>query len=317
LEFNRLRSFAAVAEAGHLTRAAEKLHISQPALSAQIKALEDELDLPLFERTPVGMALTPAGRRLLAHAEKVLSAAQVLQAEARALKGEVAGKATVGSLSDPEFIRLGDFMSAALDRYPLLEIEFKHEITGIALAEVREGTLDGSFYYGDLHGSSVAGVALREIGYRVAAPAQWRDRLARADWPDIAAEAWIMPPEVSTHRQLAGTLFGAHGVEPVRLIGADHEAVVSSLVASGLGMALIRDEVAQRMEAAGEICLWRDARVATTLWFIYLQSREQDPVVRALLDVITGLWQPGSGMLAGSSDATRAVRELAKAGAPG
>ncbi len=317
MEFNRLRSFAAVAEAGHLTRAAEKLHISQPALSAQIKALEDELDLPLFERTPVGMALTPAGRRLLAHAEKVLSAAQVLQAEARALKGEVAGKATVGSLSDPEFIRLGEFMSSALDRYPLLEIEFKHEITGVALAEVREGTLDGSFYYGDLHGSSVAGVALREIGYRVAAPAQWRDRLARADWPDIAAEAWIMPPEVSTHRQLAGTLFGAHGVEPVRLIGADHEAVVSSLVASGLGMALIRDEVAQRMEAAGEICLWRDARVATTLWFIYLQSREQDPVVRALLDVITDLWQSGAGGLAGNSDATPAVRELAKAGAPG
>ena len=53
MEFNRLKSFAAVAEAGHLTRAAEKLHISQPALSAQIKALEDELDLPLFERTPV------------------------------------------------------------------------------------------------------------------------------------------------------------------------------------------------------------------------------------------------------------------------
>ena len=63
MEFNRLKSFAAVAEAGHLTRAAEKLHISQPALSAQIKALEDELDLPLFERTPAGMILTAAGRR--------------------------------------------------------------------------------------------------------------------------------------------------------------------------------------------------------------------------------------------------------------
>ena len=112
MEFNRLRSFAAVAEAGHLTRAAEKLHLSQPALSAQIKALEDELDLPLFERTPAGMSLTPAGRRLLSKAEEVLAAAQVLQAEARALKGEVGGKATLGSLSDPEFIRLGEFMTA-------------------------------------------------------------------------------------------------------------------------------------------------------------------------------------------------------------
>src|SRR5215831_12904146 len=89
MELNRLRSFAAVAEAGHLTRAAEKLHISQPALSAQIKALEDELDLSLFERTPAGMTLTEAGKRLLGEAEKVLAAAQALRAEARSLKGEI------------------------------------------------------------------------------------------------------------------------------------------------------------------------------------------------------------------------------------
>jgi len=295
MEINRLRSFAAVADAGHLTRAAEKLHISQPALSAQIKSLEDEFDLPLFERTSAGMVLTPAGRRLLAQAEKVLSATEVLKAEARALKGEASGRATVGSLSDPEFIRLGDFMTRAVERYPLLEIEFKHEITGVALAEVRSGTLDGSFYYGDLHGSNVAGIALREIGYRVAAPAEWRDRMRDAQWADIAAEPWIMPPEVSTHRQLAASLFRTHAVQPTRLIGADHEAVVSSLVTSGLGMALIRDEVALRMEAAGEICLWRDARVATTLWFIYLEERANDPVVRALLDLIGDLWAPDSG----------------------
>ena len=61
MELNRLRSFVVVAETGHLTRAAEKLHISQPALSAQIRALEDELDLTLFERTSTGMTLTAAG----------------------------------------------------------------------------------------------------------------------------------------------------------------------------------------------------------------------------------------------------------------
>jgi DNA-binding transcriptional LysR family regulator len=307
MEFNRLKSFAAVAEAGHLTRAAEKLHISQPALSAQIKALEDELDLPLFERTPAGMTLTPAGRKLLAEAEKVLAAAQVLQAEARSLKGEVGGKITLGSLSDPEFIRLGDFMTAAVERYPLLEIEFKHEITGLALEHVREGKLDGSFYYGDLNGSQVAGKSLREIGYRVAAPAAWRERIEGAGWDEIAAEPWILPPEVSTHHKLAQTLFQAHGTEPAKLIGADHEAVVSSLVASGLGIALIREDVAERMAAASEICLWGDARVATTLWFIYLQSREHDPVVGALLAVLEDLWTPQSGGTAEPGGVTAAA----------
>ncbi|MEP6943801.1 MAG: LysR family transcriptional regulator [Betaproteobacteria bacterium] len=317
MEFNRLRSFAAVAEAGHLTRAAEKLHISQPALSAQIKSLEDELDVLLFDRTPGGMVLTPAGRQLLAHAQKVLSAAQVLQAEARALKGEVSGKATVGSLSDPEFIRLGDFMTSAMERYPLLEIEFKHEITGVALGEVRSGALDGSFYYGDLHGTGVSAIALREIGYRLAAPAEWGARIQDAPWEEVIAEPWIMPPEVSSHRQLAASMFRAHGAAPTRLIVADHEAVVSSLVASGLGVALIREEVAQRMAAAGEIYLWRDVRVATTMWFIYLQARENDPVVKALLEVIGDLWHPGQGSTAGEGAGVRAPLQLSSAVARG
>ena len=82
------------------------------------------------------------------------------------------------------------------------------------------------------------------------------------------------------------------------MIGADHESVVSSLVASGLGVALIREDVALRMEEAGEVCIWRDARVATTLWFIYQQSREQDPVVRALLDVLDDIWAPQGSKIA-------------------
>src|SRR5260370_20757109 len=75
MELYQLRSFTAVAELGHLTRAAEKLHVSQPAMSAQIKALEDELGVALFERVPTGMILTAAGRPLLPQAAKVLAAA--------------------------------------------------------------------------------------------------------------------------------------------------------------------------------------------------------------------------------------------------
>ena len=85
MELYQLRSFAAVAELGHLTRAAERLHISQPAVSAQIKALEDELGVTLFERVSSGMVLTSAGRKLLPAAEKVLDAAQALRSRARTI----------------------------------------------------------------------------------------------------------------------------------------------------------------------------------------------------------------------------------------
>ena len=111
MELYQLRGFVAVAESGHLTRAAERLHLSQPALSAQIKALEDELGVQLFERGPAGMSLTAAGKRLLPEATQLLADAASLHGKARAMEGTVAGRVRVGTLSYPEFIRLSDFLT--------------------------------------------------------------------------------------------------------------------------------------------------------------------------------------------------------------
>jgi DNA-binding transcriptional LysR family regulator len=291
MELYQLRSFAVVAEVRHLTRAAEKLHISQPALSAQIKALEDELEVTLFERTSSGMALTAAGQRLLAEAEKVLFAAQALRNEARALKGRVDGQASVGTLSDPGFIRLGEFLSATVDRYPLLRLELHHEISGAAFEKVRDGQLDAAFYYGALSHPTVAGLELRAMTYVVAGPAAWRDRVAEAGSAEIAALPWILTPSISSHNRLVRDLFREHGVEPSKVVEADQESVISSLVVSGVGLSLMREDVALEKEAAGEVCLWPKGRATTTLWFIYPQERADDPVIRALRDVIRETWE--------------------------
>src|SRR5215831_1321094 len=82
MELRHLRYFVAVAHGGHVTRAAEKLHMQQPPLSQQIRALEREVDAQLFVRHPRGVALTDAGRSFLADAEAVL--AEVEHAKIRA-----------------------------------------------------------------------------------------------------------------------------------------------------------------------------------------------------------------------------------------
>jgi DNA-binding transcriptional LysR family regulator len=290
VELYQLRSFTVVAEVGNLTRAADRLHISQPALSAQIKALEDELGVALFERSSSGMVLTAGGHRLLPEAEKVLTAAQALQAQARALKGELAGRARIGTVSDPEFIRVGELLSVATERYPLLQIELHQAVSGEAYEQVKSGELDASFYFGTLAHPAVAGLQLGETAYRVVAPALWCDRLARADWAELAAMPWIMTPSISTHNQLVTELFRGRAAAPTQVVVADQEAVIATLVVSGVGVALMREDLAREKEAAGEVCLWRAAGVATPLWFIYPAERASDPVIAALLDVLREIW---------------------------
>ena len=72
VSLTQIEYFVAVAEAGQLTRAAARLHVSQPPLTRQIKSLEDELGTPLFRRTRLGMELLPAGDTFLTHARRVL-----------------------------------------------------------------------------------------------------------------------------------------------------------------------------------------------------------------------------------------------------
>jgi DNA-binding transcriptional LysR family regulator len=290
MELYQVRSFVAVAEQGNLTRAADKLNVSQPAVSAQIKALEEELGVTLFERRPSGMELTAAGKRLLGAAQQLLASAQALRNEARAINGTVAGVVRMGTLSDPKVIRVGELINAAVERYPLLEIQFHHEVTGGAFEKVRDGELDASFYYGDLSHPSVAEVALRDLVYRIVAPAAWRAQLERADWPRIAGHPWVLTPPISTHHGLASALFREHGIEPAKVVEADDEFVVGSLVVAGVGIGLMREDLALEKAAAGEVILVGDVRLTTPLKFIYLRERAQDRVIQALVDTIEKVW---------------------------
>src|SRR5215831_11754438 len=132
MELYQLRTFSAVAEERHLTRAAERLHLSQPAVSGQIKALENEFEVRLFDRLATGMELTAAGRELLNHASKVLLAAESLRHAARNLAGEISGTLRIGTVSDPSTIRIGELLSCAVRRFPGLELELHHEMSGAA-----------------------------------------------------------------------------------------------------------------------------------------------------------------------------------------
>ena len=123
MEFYHLKTFVTVAEERHLTRAAERLFVSQPAISAHIKALEEELGLALFERTSKGMLPTAAGEALLARARRALAAVGEVGLHAQELRGEVIGAVRIGLNTDAGFLRLVELQSLLKARHPRLEIE--------------------------------------------------------------------------------------------------------------------------------------------------------------------------------------------------
>ncbi|MEO8487635.1 MAG: substrate-binding domain-containing protein [Betaproteobacteria bacterium] len=237
------------------------------------------------------MTLTAAGSKLLPYATRVLAAATDLRSHALSLKGEIAGHLRVGTLSDPATLRLGVLMAQAVERHPLLHLELQHEVTGAALAKVRDGELDASFYYGALHHPAVASTPLRPLFYRVVVPSMLRGRINGDTWAPIAALPWVMTPPISSHHALATELFAERGRTPETIVEADNESVVRSLVVAGLGAGLMREDVALEAERAGEGTIWPGARLATTLQFLHRRERAAEPAIAALLALVADTWR--------------------------
>ncbi len=295
MDLNHLRSFVTVAEFGHLTRASEMLHLSQPALSAHIKALEEEFGVTLFERTPSGMTLTPSGRQLLAEAEQIIGAVEHLKHSAQELRGEPTGTVRLGTVLEPSVLRVGDLLVRARERYPQIEIELTQVMSSDALARVRSGALDASFYFGEAPEPDLLSIPLRDIVYRVAMPAAWADELADAPWEKVAERPWIVAPEPSSHRRLVMELFRDRSPRPERIVEADNESLINNLVESGVGISLLRDEIATQAVDAGRGAIWPGSQVATRLWLVHSADREGDPLLAALRAVLRELWEAAPG----------------------
>ena len=290
MDLNHLRSFVAVAKFGHLTRASEALHLSQPALSSHIKTLEEQFGVTLFERTPTGMTLTPAGRRLLVEAEQIIGAVRHLTHSAQDLRGQPTGHLKIGTVLNPAILRVGELISRALERYPQIELELSQVMSSDVLAGIRNGTLDAGFYFGRAPESDIDGIALRDVVYRVTLPATRADELLTAQWETIAQQPWIVAPAPSTHHHLVMSLFDDGTARPERIIEADSESVINDLVESGVGVSLVRDEIAAQSVDAGRSVVWPGREITTKLWLVHAADRGTDPLIVALRDVQHDVW---------------------------
>jgi DNA-binding transcriptional LysR family regulator len=299
-----LRCFITVAREGTVSRAASLLHLTQPAVSLQLKGLEETTGLQLFNRTPGGFTLTEAGAALLPLAHKAVSAALEFISAASALKQSQRSMLRVGTILDPEFTRLGPFVRSLAASSHKTEIFLRHGMSDDVLTQIGRGELDVGYYIdrtpagSSLHphcercieDGKFTVAPLLSYTYRVIAPAEWSDRIKGKDWADLARLPWLATPSPSAHRRLLDDIFRPLGPLPKRVGFTDQEEAMIDFVESGVCVSLARDFFLERVTGKRNFIVADKVSLACDLSLVCLAARRHEPAISRAFAAMRTVW---------------------------
>jgi len=290
MELYHLKTFVKVADEGNLTRASQALFTSQPAISAQIKALEEELGVQLFSRTPKGMLLTKPGRQLYEQAKLTLDAADQLRHQASHLRDELVGELRVGMHTDYDYLRVGELYRLISARHPQLAAHFLQTSSARVLNELRHDELDAGFMFGPCRASDMDLTYLGEVEMRIVAPKAWADRVATASLEEIARLPWVYTTPGCPFYLLFEALFESGNKLPTQIVWCDNEDAIRTLLRAGVGLSVVRADVAESAVSEGYGVGWHGRVPTIALSLVMLKQRAQEPALVALKESVSELW---------------------------
>lgn len=244
MDIRQLTYFVAVAEEGHFGRAAERVHIAQPPLSQQIKKLEEELGVRLFERTSRRVALTRAGEALYERATDILSRAAAAEEHLKAMAAGRRGTLSVGFVGPAMESRLPEAVRAYRETRPDVALTLKQLSTMQQLERVLEGRLDVGFVrlFGEQPASLERRLFLQEE-YVLAVPQahSLTQRTGPVRLAELAGESWIVFPRESGPKLYDAIMDACRqeGFIPRIVQETLGKQTTAALVAAGMGVSLL------------------------------------------------------------------------------
>ncbi len=291
MELYQLRTFLTVSDEGHLTRAAEKLSTSQPAVSAQVRALEEELGVRLFERSSRGMTLTGAGAALQEQARKIVNAARDFKMTAEGLRGTVTGELVFGLNNRPEILRLMEILRALTTDHPELRYEMVCGSSGVILQGLDEGSISIGFFEGEANNSRLTAHHLVDVELCLAAPAAWAADLATPDWKKLAEKPWIFGSPTCSYSRTIQNICEEHGVQLRQRFKTNEDLTVLNLVADGLAMTLTARAQVEASCLQDKIIILPHFRASVPLQIGYQTARAGEPAIAAVRDEVLRVWK--------------------------
>ena len=291
-----LRVVRAIADEGSITAAAASLGYSQPALSQQMKRLEQRLGVPVIERVGRSVRLTEAGRVLARHAPAVTTALDAAAGELAELRGLRAGRMRLVAFPSASPTVVPRLLSDLAEHHPGITITYVEAEPPEAVEAVREDRADIALTFSypgdrdDPHGSSARGLAVRAVGSDdlLAVLPEGHPAAAgeRVEVAELADEKWI-----AGCRRCRGHLLelcGRAGFEPRIGFETDNFVAVEGLVAQGIGVATLpRMAVESFPLMPGVITRPLPHAEARTLHVVTAHGAERVPAVRIALAALT------------------------------
>ena len=251
----QLDLFAAVARTGSLTRAAAEVHLTQPAVSMQVKQLEEIFGLPFFEPEGRGIRLTDAGREFAQRVEEVLDGVQNLEELAARLRGVRTGRIRLGVVSTAKYF-VPRLLAQFLGSHPGIDFRLSVHNREEILGELRGNTVDLV-----IMGRPPEGMDLKSTPFApnllgiVAAPAHPLSRRRRIELADLAAGPFIIREQGSGTRAAMERVFGEHRVRFRATMEMTSNETIKQAVMAGLGLGFLSLHTVRTELASGRLVL--------------------------------------------------------------
>ena len=283
MELRQLEYLITVAEEANFTRAAERLHVAQPAVSAQLLKLERELGQPLLDRTRRTIRTTAAGDAALGHARAALAAVADLRSSVDALSNLLRGTLTIGTVT-AHYLDMSALLADYHHAHPGVEITLTTDSSDVLIDELRSGRIDlavvsiGSDEHPD--GLGTATVTDERIEAVVGHDDPWARR-ARVTVSELAARPLIVLPEGTGIRRQLDAALRAAGVRPRFAFAASTPVGLADLAARNLGVAIVPESVTRVRTDVHRVTITPELRGRLVL--AWRAAGPSSPAARAML----------------------------------
>ncbi|HTX32421.1 MAG TPA: LysR family transcriptional regulator [Solirubrobacteraceae bacterium] len=286
MDLRQLRYLVALAEEQNFTRAAVREHVAQPALSQQLRRLEDELGVVLIERTTRHMSLTDAGRLLVARARRIMAEVEAAQSDLEALKGIEVGRVRVGAIHTMGPIDVSLVLTIFHRRHPGVELTVREESSEDLAEMIRDDELDLAFLSvtervesHDLALHQLVSeelVVLMPLDHRLA-------RRRRVRMVELRGEEFISYRPGARLRELLLAAGRHAGFEPRVTLESNESQRVRRLVARGMGVAILPRSDAVSPGAEVAVVALTDPPLTRDITLAWRQDRWHPPAVDEFL----------------------------------